>query len=242
MIGLSITAIGLRSIKQCFSIFQQLRIPLQLDFLELAIGSHCYVGASYPDVPLVIHDSCLHTDTGRKRLDLLCPKTWKVYEQFIANHDVRAMSLHPPLQRRCTRQALETALKNLELVLKVPVYVEVMPSPEYWCSSWETLIDHLLLLDVSHVLIWHQGDSYKTQKGCQKILENFAVGAIHLSHNGGYSDDHELIPSNVWFREAIPIWQQQYWVTFESLPVEYAAYERLDKKVKRCAKEISSLR
>lgn len=236
MLGLSITAIGLRPIEQCFNIFEQLRNPLNLDFIELAVGSPCHGDCEFSKIPIVLHDSCLYNSEGRKRLNLLCPKTWRIYERFAAEHEAIALSIHPPLKRMCTQQDLEIAVKHLESALKIPVYVEIMPSSEYWCSSWDTLIDHSLLLDVSHVLIWYRGNQDLTQKSCSEILRSFDIGAIHLSHNSGYSDDHDLIPEKIWFRDLVSIWRQQYLVTFESLPNQYSAYERLDKKIKKARK------
>jgi hypothetical protein len=56
------------------------------------------------------------------------------------------------------------------------------------------------------------------------------VGAIHLSDNRGKADTQDLIPENIWFKEAIALWKTQYIVTYESLPTKYSAYERLDKR------------
>ncbi|MDJ0746438.1 MAG: hypothetical protein QNJ32_24170 [Xenococcaceae cyanobacterium MO_167.B27] len=120
----------------------------------------------YQDISLILHDSCLYQNHFRYRLNPLQPKTWKIYRQFIDNHNVLALSLHPPLKRYCSQQELETALIKMQHTLKVPVYLEVMPSPEYWCSSITTLINFPLLLDVSHVNIWHQGDIMATQETC----------------------------------------------------------------------------
>jgi hypothetical protein len=211
MLGLSITAIGLRPIEECKRIFQILQQPMQLEFLELAIGSPCPVDFEYPSVPLILHDSCLYENNIRKRLDIFRPQTWKPYAKFIANNDVRAV------------------LSKLQTTLQVPVYVEVMPSFEYWCSSLETLVNFPLLLDVSHVLIWHQGDSQQTQQTCLSLINSQQVGAIHLSHNQGKADTHDLIPEHIWFQDAIALWKSKYLVTYESLPIKYSAYERLDK-------------
>lgn len=230
MLGLSITAIGMRSITQCLEIFQTLQTPMKLEYLELAIGSPCSVETEYPPVPLVLHDSCLYQNNRRLRLSLLHPKTWQPYAAFIATHDVQAVSLHPPLQRDCTRQQLEIALTQLQKTLAVPVYVEVMPAPEYWCSSMETLAEHPLLLDVSHVLIWFQGNHPLTEQACRSLLAAKSVGAIHLSHNSGQADTHDLIPGDSWFNRAITQWSHDYLVTFESLPVRHSIYERLDKR------------
>lgn len=230
MLGLSITAIGMRSHAECLEIFEKLRERMKLDYLELAIGSTCSVDFDYSGIPLILHDSCLYKDGVRSRLSLLHQKTWKTYSDFIANHDVRAVSIHPPLQRECTRQELETALSQLEKTLQVPVYVEVMPSSEYWCSSWETLVDRPLLVDVSHVLIWFAGDRELTKQTCLSMLNSKEVGEIHLSHNNGRNDAHDLIPPDVWFTDLIENWNENYFVTFESLSVEHSQYERLDKR------------
>ena len=104
-----------------------------------------------------------------------------------------------------------------------------MPSPEYWCSCDRTLIDFPLLLDVSHVNIWHQGNSQATQETCLNLLDSCSVGAIHLSHNQGKADTHDLIPDRIWFNNNLDEWNRDYYLTYESLPVEYQAYQRLDK-------------
>lgn len=233
MLGLSITAIGMRSIDQCLDIFQTLQAPMQLEYLELAIGSPCGVEVDYGDIPLILHDSCLYQERMRLRLSPLVPKSWQAYAKFIAEHDVKAVSIHPPLQRDCRRSQLETALTEMEKTLQVPVFVEVMPSAEYWCSSRETVVDHPLLVDVSHVLIWHGGDALQTQATCLSLLNDCSVGAIHLSHNNGQADAHDLIPASVWFGDRIPQWSTRYFVTYESLPTSHADYERLDKRARK---------
>lgn len=229
MKGLSITAIGLRSLAECLDIFQTLRSDLQLNYLELAIGSKCEVDADYSDIPLILHDSCLYDRYLRFKLDPLQPRTWKPHAEFISNHHVLAVSLHPPKKMYCSQQELATAMKAMQSVLQVPVYLEVMPTDEYWCSSRETLIDFPLLLDVSHINIWHRGDEAQTEATCLSLIESHTIGAIHLSHNQGKADTHDLIPDRIWFNDYLEEWNNQYLVTYESLPIRYSAYERLDK-------------
>jgi hypothetical protein len=233
MKGLSITAIGLRPLPDCLAIFQQLHQPLQLDFLELAIGSPCTTDATYPPVPLILHDSCLYHQGIRQRLSLSHPQSWTIYAEFAATHPVIALSLHAPLKRDRTLKELEIALVALEKTVQVPVFIEVMPSPEYWCSSLDSLVDRPLLLDVSHVLIWHQGNSTQTQETCLNLLKANQVGAIHLSHNNGTADAHDLIPTDIWFNPYLQEWTKKYLITYESLPETHALYERLDKRHKR---------
>ncbi|VEP16263.1 conserved hypothetical protein [Hyella patelloides LEGE 07179] len=233
MKGLSITAIGLRSIADCLDIFKTLENSLQLDFLELAIGSNCDVNFNYQNTNLILHDSCLYQGYFRCKLDPFRPKSWYDYAKFIDNNYVIAVSLHPPLRKYCSQKDLEMALVKMQDALKVPVYLEVMPSSEYWCSSFQSLVNFPLLLDVSHVNIWHQGNSIQTKKTCLSLLQSSQVGAIHLSHNAGKADTHDLIPQNIWFQDYIEQWSEDYLVTYESLPIEYAMYERLDKPRKR---------
>lgn len=202
---------------------------MQLKFLELAIGGPCPIDLDYP-FSLVLHDSCLYKNT-RKKLDILHPKSWRIYAEFFDNQNVLAVSLHPPLRRNCTKQELEKALSKLEATLSIPVYVEVMPSQEYWCSSRETLVDSPLL-DVSHVHIWCRGDRALTQQTCLSLLNSFPVGAIHLSHNQGLADTHDLIPSDVWFADFVKRWSLERFVTYE-MPTKYSSYERLDKRRSR---------
>ena len=99
MKGLSITAIGLRQINECLNIFHTLRHPLNLDYLELAIGSKCDVELNYDNIPLIIHDSCLYKHHYRCKLNPLQPSTWYSYTEFINNHHVLAVSIHPPLKK-----------------------------------------------------------------------------------------------------------------------------------------------
>ena len=232
MKGLSITAIGLRGFDECLDIFHTLKPFLKLDYLELAIGSKCESDRDYQDLPLVLHDSCLYDCYLRYRLNPLQSKTWQVYAQFIHNHNVIAVSLHPPLKKHCTQKELEVALNKMQRALQVPVYLEAMPFAEYWCSSISTLVDFPLLLDVSHVNIWHQGNESASRETCLSLLDSHTVGAIHLSHNQGTADTHDLIPRNVWFDNYLEEWCESYLVTYESLPVDFAIYQRLDKQRK----------
>ena len=230
MLGLSITAIGMRPFPECWEIWQKLQNSLNLEFLELAIGSVCDVNYDYENIPLILHNSCLYKGRTRHRLDIFDSQTWKIYENFILNNNVLGISIHPPLKRYCDRLELEKALQTLQSSLEIPIYLEIMPSPEYWCSSIETLVTFPLLLDVSHVNIWNQGDSEKTQQICLSLLKSHTIKAIHISHNQGKKDTHDLIPKEAWFNHLISDWSKKYLVTYESLPMDYAVYQRLDKK------------
>ena len=207
-----------------------------IDGIPLNIGDKVYCvyqsSLSYGDDWYYLDNEItdFYEDGVRKRLNLLRPKSWNVYAEFAAKNDVRAFSLHPPRRNDCSLKELETALLQLEKFIKIPVYIEVMPTEDYWCSSMKTLVNHPLLIDVSHIFIWYVGDINLTQQTCLKLLNSYQVGEIHLSHNKGKADTHDLIPSDVWVYDLIQDWIQNYLVTFESLPVNFSEYERLDKR------------
>ena len=220
MLGLSISAIGMRPISECVQTFNALQLSLKLDFLELAIGSNCRIDFNYPDIPLILHDSCLYKGNSRQLLKLFKRETWAVYADFIQeSQNVVAVSLHAPRRWECTLDELERSLTELQAVLQVPVSVEVMPTDDYWCSNLTSLVDFPLLLDVSHILIWQHGNLETTEETCRQLLASHSVTGIHLSHNQGFADTHVPIPLDVWFAGDIASWRDRYFVTYESLPV-----------------------
>jgi hypothetical protein len=220
MLGLSISAIGIRPIEKCLEIFNLFTPSLQLEYLELAIGSNCRIDFPYPNIPLILHDSCLYQQNSRQLLKLSKPETWTIYADFIQqNQNVVAVSIHAPRRWECSRSELERSLLDLQQILQVPVAVEVMPTSDYWCSSLDSLVDFPLLLDVSHILIWQQGNWQETEDTCGKLLRSHNIIEIHLSHNQGVADTHDLIPEHIWFDRYIADWRTQYFVTCESLPV-----------------------
>ena len=45
-------------------------------------------------------------------------------------------------------------------------------------------------------------------------LQKNSVGAIHLSHNQGKADTHDLIPQEIWFNDYLSEWNQNYYLTY----------------------------
>jgi hypothetical protein len=237
MLGLSISAIGIRPIEKCLEIFDLFTSSLQLEYLELAIGSNCRIDFPYPNIPLILHDSCLYEKNYRQLLKLSKPETWSVYADFIQqNQHVMAVSIHAPRRWECNRSELEHSLLALQQVLQVPVAIEVMPTVDYWCSSLDSLVDFPLLLDVSHILIWQQGNDRATEDTCRELLKSCKIIEIHLSHNQGIADTHDLIPVDIWFDRYIPDWRTQYLVTYESLPASLVS-SGMNKAVDRESRE-----
>jgi hypothetical protein len=231
-IGLSCTAVGLRPLSDVLNIAAALREPLGLSYLELAVGVRCHVDDDYGDWPLVLHDSCLSGGSFdrpiRHRFDLLAPGTWEPYRRFIERHEVLAVSAHAPLRSRVGAHDFEQIVRQCSQVLGVPVMVEVMPEIQRWCSSPDSLVNVPLLVDLSHVHIWSKGCSVKTRQLVQTMLDNHEVAGLHLSHNDGRRDSHDLIPEDVWYSDCIDEWLPGRLATFESLPTIFHEYERLD--------------
>jgi len=226
MIGLSITAIGGRRFEESLEIYTALGEALDCTYLELAIGCppSQYLGVQ----SAVLHDCCLFDVNGKRQpFSLLESNTWLPYKQFCTARHVRAFGFHAPLRTKASLKELHQAVIKLEKYLHIPVMIESMPTPDRWCSDRESCQGLPLLLDVSHVLIWHRGNHPYTAETCFELLPS-AVG-VHLSHNQGWSDDHDLIPEDIWFQEYIPEWSRSLFVTYESLPARFARYERLDK-------------
>jgi hypothetical protein len=235
MIGLSLTAIGQRTLTECLAIYEQIKGPLSLDYLELAVGTRCDLSLIPTDIPLVLHDRCLYEGAHKLPFSLAAPESWEGYRQCLVGRDVRFLSVHPP--RRCdlSLDGIKRHREALELLLGIPVCLEVMPSPHYWlsaedfCDQPDALSELPLLLDISHINIWAMGREAEVRRWFERLLPQ--AKAIHLSHNDGRSDSHDLIPAGIWFAELVAQWHAEgLSVTYESLPERFAEYERMDKQ------------
>ncbi|MGG6263303.1 hypothetical protein ACQ4M3_35305 [Leptolyngbya sp. AN03gr2] len=228
MIGLSTTAIGMRPMTAAIEIYHKLQEPLSLEYLELAIGTCNDLTNIPPDVPLVIHDRALYQGTQRLPFSLMNPNSWCAYRSLTQQRSVLALSIHPPRLHEAEQDDLRTARSKLEDYLEIPVLIEVMPSCEYHNSKNSIIPAVPLLLDVSHINLWYKGDVEAVKHAVKQLLPH-SVG-IHLSHNNGKADSHELIPREIWFSEFIEDWGRSLFVTYESLPEHYQQFERLDKQ------------
>ncbi len=235
MKGLSVTAIGARPLEDCLNIFETLKEPLELDFLELAVGSRCDLSKIPKNIPLVIHHRCLFDGLYKLPFSLGQPKTWEAYKQRLSDRKVELVSVHPPIKKEITFDDLKRNRENLESLLGFPVCLEVMPNDSYWLSEEDfratpgRLSDIPILLDISHVNIWARGCAAIAKEWTAKLLPQAL--AVHLTHNNGRRDSHDLIPSTIWFNDHIDKWESQGLIlTYESLPEVSAEYERLDKQ------------
>jgi len=238
MIGLSLTAIGQRPLSECLAIYEELKGELALDFLELAVGTRCDLSLIPTDTPLALHDRCLYEGTHKLPFALAAPESWEGYRQHLASRDVRLLSVHPPLRSEMSLDSIRSNREALESLLGIPVCLEVMPATNYWLSADDfrpqpdTLSDIPLLLDISHINLWARGRDAEVRGWVERLLPQ-AI-AIHLSHNNGRSDSHDLIPAGIWFQESVAEWHARgLSVTYESLPEAFAQYERMDKQRRR---------
>jgi hypothetical protein len=134
----------------------------------------------------------------------------------------------------CQLSQSECCVGDLESLLGIPVCLEMMPATNYWlsaddfCTQPDALADIPLLLDISHINLWARGRDAEVRGWVERLLPQ-AI-AIHLSHNNGRSDSHDLIPAGIWFAESVAQWNADgLSVTYESLPETFAQYERMDK-------------
>lgn len=223
MIGLSCTAIGSREQNTINDIYLNLKEPLKLNYLELAVGIHISA-ASLFEQPLVLHDKCLFE--GNRRLDIFKKQDRSKYKSFCDLNNVLGISLHPPVYY-IDDQSFTILINEIEQLLQIPVMVETMYNPNQLYSSFANIGNLKLLVDVSHVNIWSRG--LNTEIDTLRLLNNYDVRSIHLSHNKGIKDTHDLVPEDVWFYKYLDKWVDSYLVTWESLPEEFRVYERLDK-------------
>jgi len=235
MIGLSLTAIGQRALPECLEIYEALKGQLALDFIELAVGTRCDLSLIPTDIPLFLHDRCLYEGAHKLPFALAAPESWEGYRQRIASRDVRLLSVHPPLRSEMSLDGIRRNRDALESLLGIPVCLEVMPSPHYWLSAEDfrdqpdALTDIPLLLDISHINLWARGHEAEVRRWVEQLLPQ-AI-AIHLSHNNGRSDSHDLIPAGIWFAESVAEWHaRRLFITYESLPEAFGKYERMDKQ------------
>jgi hypothetical protein len=235
MIGLSMTAIGQRPLPECLEIYEALKGQLSLDFLELAVGTRCDLSLIPTDIPLVLHDRCLYEGAHKLPFALAAPESWEGYHQRIASRDVRLLSVHLPLRSEMSLDGIRRNRDALESLLGIPVCLEIMPATNYWlcaddfCTQRDALADIPLLLDISHINLWAMGREAEVRRWVEHLLPQ-AI-AIHLSHNNGRSDSHDLIPAGIWFEESLAQWHARCLsVTYESLPEAFGKYERMDKQ------------
>lgn len=86
-------------------------------------------------------------------------------------------------------------------------------------------------IDYSHVNIWTKNNREQTIAEC--LLATTRAREIHLSSNKGHRDSHDYIAEDEWFLPYLDSLEQAYphlYITYESLPVQYKQYGRLDKR------------
>jgi hypothetical protein len=223
MRGLSITSIGKRGITECVNIYQTLEPALHLEYLELAVGSRNDLQL-IPDVNLALHHRCLFDGTYRLPFSLLDKSSWVEYKQRLEGRRLLFFSVHPPERKECEWEDVVRARCELEEYLQIPIAVEIMPAPHYWGYKDDPLTDVPLCFDISHVNLWAEGNAASAMRWVEILYDHMLE--VHLSHNDGKCDSHDMIPEDVWFKDVE--WSAPF-ITYESLPVKWRAYERLDK-------------
>lgn len=220
--GLSTTAIGHRPLSEALNIYETLKRQMNLSYLELAIGTVNPTEYDYPE-PLILHDACLYHNGARIPFSIINEEHWHFYKTFTRRYKVLQVHLHAPRKNAIDESAIKTQVEKLMNFLELPVLIEIMPSPEYHYACPEISPDVPIVLDISHAHIWARGNKTNTQKYVQRLLPH--AHCIHLSYNDGYKDTHDLIPQDSWIHT---IAKPEATITYESLPAQFAKYQRRD--------------
>lgn len=234
MLGLSITAIGQRDFAECLSIYETLKPQLNLDFLELAVGSRCDTRYIPDDMPLIIHHNCLYDNALKIMFKLMDKNTWVDYYQRIKGKNIQLFSIHPPKKKDATLEQVLDYRQELENYLDIPVCLEVMPYKDDWLFA-DDFVDYSLskiplLLDISHINIWAKSQEDIVKQWVEKLLPQSV--AIHISHNNGFKDSHNIIPSGIWFENYIEMWSNKgLFVTYESVPEQFKQWDRAKRNI-----------
>jgi len=86
-------------------------------------------------------------------------------------------------------------------------------------------------IDYSHINVWCNNNREQTIIEC--LLATEKAEEIHLSSNKGRRDSHDYIEENEWFMPYLNSIEQTHkhlYITYESLPIKYKEYGRLDKR------------
>lgn len=236
MIGLSTTAIGGRGFEACLGIYQELKPKLNLEFLELAIGTRATITKVPTNLPIIIHNDWVYSeDQTRLQAKLMDDRHWDAYKAIVNSHQVLAFSWHFPT--RSSKLTLAQILRRrveLEQYLERPFSLELMPTANEFgnLQDWQSgdLAEVPLCVDLSHLNIWAKGNSELALTYTEQLRPQ-AV-SWHVSCNNGYQDQHEVIPEYSWVNQWLKQQSAADLITYEALPIKYAAHQRTDKNLK----------
>lgn len=236
-IGLSTTAIGARPFSECLQIYRTLAPDLNLEFLELAIGSRAYINEIPTDLPLMIHNDWVYSpDRLRWQLSLDRDDNWEHYKALTRTHQVLGFSFHFPKHDAMPLDRVLRRRQELEDYLERPFSLELMPDANWHGCAADFAAGLLtgvpLCVDLSHLNIWAKNVSHLALRLTAQLIPQ-AV-SWHVSVNQGIDDSHDLIPCGHWVEETIESLKlTNVPITYEALPIKYATYERRDKQRKR---------
>lgn len=236
MYGLSTTAIGGRRFETCLEIYQDLKPKLNLEFLELAIGSRTPITQVPTDLPIIIHNDWIYgEDQIRLQAKLMNDCRWDAYKEIVKSHQVLAFSWHfPSRTSKFTLAQILRRREELECYLERPFSLELMPTANEFgnLQDWHNgdLGGVPLCVDLSHLNIWAKGDPHLALTYTEQLRPQ-AV-SWHVSCNNGYQDQHEVIPEHNWVAHWLKHQTAKELITYEALPIKYAQYQRTDKVLK----------
>lgn len=255
---LSTTACTGRSFDEFLDIYQILKEPLGLQGLECAVGIPMTVD-DIPKIKQAGIDTVLWHDAfwfvdGRKQetYPSVAHEYFALHAEFCRQDiNVPLWSIHPYKSHKpqamwteeLYTQFCQDHWGDLEYVLPRD---SMEDSSYYWLArdfmiafenmlptapcynNLQAVLDSTvpMCVDYSHVNIWCKNN--REQTIIESLLASRKAVEIHLSSNTGRRDSHDYIPEDEWFVDYLDQLRVKY-ITYESLPVQYKEYGRLDK-------------
>ena len=256
---LSATACTGRSMDEFLEIYQILKEPLQLSGLELAVGI-VFTTDDIPKIKqagidtVLWHDAFWFVDGKKQETYPSCIHEYFALHKLFCAEDINVplWSIHPYKSHKpqavwteeLYTQFCQDHWGDLEYVLPRD---NTEDSKYYWMArdfmiAFENMLPNTpcynnlqaildsnvpMCIDYSHVNIWCKNNRERTIVEC--LLASRKAVEVHLSSNTGRRDSHDYIPEDEWFLPYLDQLKVHY-ITYESLPVQYKQYGRLDKR------------
>lgn len=219
--------------KNKFEIYKNLKMDLNLFGFELSFhGDNNELKYSTAG-----HDNFLrHPDNEKRILKVQDPEDLKLYLDFFKNNYLKLWSIHFPKKSYDINKYFDI-LNTIYDELKIDVCVENgYDLKNHQLSDPDDIYKYLnlnqnikLCLDVSHLKIIFNGDETKIVDCYESFRKDGFITELHISDNDGKRDQHHMIPTDSYIY-SLNLEGVKY-KTFESLPIKYKKFNRVDYKL-----------
>lgn len=256
---LSATACTGRSMDEFLDIYQILKDPLKLSGISLAVGIS-FTTDDIPKIKqagidtVLWHDAFWFVDGKKQETYPSCIAKYFALHRLFCDADINVplWSIHPfkthKPQAMWTEEIYQDFCQehwsNLEYVLPrdnteeshyywqardfMIAFENMLPNSACY-NNLQAVLDSSvpMCIDYSHINIWCKNN--REQTIIESLLASRKAVEVHLSSNKGRRDSHDYINADEWFMPYLDQLKVHY-ITYESLPVQYKQYGRLDKR------------